>query len=183
MMMWTRRAGVALGVGGLAVGLLTVAPRTAPEAQAANTVSAKKLLQQLPVTVERSSGYDRDDWKHWIDADRDGCDTREEVLIAEAKGKASTSVGCSVSGRWVSKYDRAKTTNPVHVRHRPHGPAGRSAPVRWAELERRHETAVRQRLVQSIADRGVRVQQPQQVRSRPRPVVADHHPVPVRVRP
>lgn len=94
------------------VGLLTVAPSLVPDAQAAKKVSAKKLLNQLPVRSEKPKGYNRSGWRHWIDADRDGCDTREEVLIAEAKGRARTGSGCKVYGKWVSKYDKVRTKNP-----------------------------------------------------------------------
>jgi len=38
----------------------------------------------LLIAVERPEGYDRSLFKHWIDADKNGCDTRKEVLIAEA---------------------------------------------------------------------------------------------------
>ena len=36
------------------------------------------------ISPDYSQGYDRELFKHWIDADNDGCKTRAEVLIAEA---------------------------------------------------------------------------------------------------
>ena len=68
---------------------------------------AAALLNLLAVRAEAPrSGYDRDLFRHWIDADRDGCDTRREVLIAEAVAAPSIGSGCRLSGgRWVSRYD------------------------------------------------------------------------------
>ena len=37
------------------------------------------------LAAEYEGGYDRTLFKHWIDADKNGCDTRQEVLISEAK--------------------------------------------------------------------------------------------------
>ncbi len=59
------------------------------------------------------SGYDRDLFNHWIDADGDGCDTRDEVLIAESVDPVNIGPGCSLSGgRWISVYDGVETTDP-----------------------------------------------------------------------
>ena len=51
------------------------------------------------------------DWGRWIDSDRDGCDTREEVLVEESVTSASLETGrCRVaSGRWHSLYDATET--------------------------------------------------------------------------
>jgi hypothetical protein len=80
-------------------------------AQAEN-VTAKTLLAALPVRAESSmTGYSRDKFPHWIDADSDGCDTRKEVL--QRQRLQGTLVGCLVTGgRWYSAYDGLYFTNP-----------------------------------------------------------------------
>ncbi len=79
----------------------------------ATKVDPLRLLNSLPVSNEVTSGYNRDLFRHWSDLDSDGCDTREEVLIAErVSGKVS---GCKVvNGTWVSQYDGAVTTNATN---------------------------------------------------------------------
>lgn len=82
----------------------------APSSFAAERRDAQRVLNSLPVSVERDGGYDRDLFAHWSDLDGDGCDTREEVLMDErTRGEVA---GCRVvGGRWVSIYDGKKTTN------------------------------------------------------------------------
>ncbi|MFH1216493.1 MAG: YHYH domain-containing protein [Pseudomonadota bacterium] len=51
--------------------------------------------------------YNRDDWPHWTDADKDCQDTRAEILIRDNKGliKFKRNRGCSVTwGRWICPY-------------------------------------------------------------------------------
>jgi hypothetical protein len=68
--------------------------------------TAAGLLAQLPVTAENTSRYDRDLFPHWSDPDRDGCSTRDEVLISESLTPVTIGTGCAVSeGRWYSPYD------------------------------------------------------------------------------
>jgi DNA uptake protein ComE-like DNA-binding protein len=88
-----------------------VAPSNQNTATSASTL--EDLIDSLPVAVETPNGYDRDLFKHWIDADGDGCDTREEVLIAESLKVVTVGSGCSISGgEWLSAFDLVVTTNP-----------------------------------------------------------------------
>jgi len=65
-----------------------------------------QLLAMLETAPEDRTGYDRSLFRHWIDADGDGCNTRREVLIDEAVGPPTVGGGCSLfGGRWVSLYD------------------------------------------------------------------------------
>ena len=71
-----------------------------------------QVLETLPVAAEDGSGYSRSSFKHWIDEDRDGCDTRREVLIAESLRPVRVGSRCSISGgQWFSVYDGRTTTN------------------------------------------------------------------------
>ncbi len=81
-------------------------------ANAAATVSGTglKLLARLATIPEHPAGYDRALFIHWIDADKDGCSTRSEVLIAESRTTAKVGTGCSVTGSWRSAYDGLTTT-------------------------------------------------------------------------
>ena len=72
---------------------------------------ARPVALVLSITVaERPAGipdYDRDDWDHWDDADRDCQDTRQEVLIAESSEPVSYTDDrrCRVAtGRWTDPY-------------------------------------------------------------------------------
>lgn len=72
--------------------------------------SPSSLLANLKVSSETAgSSYSRSAFKHWTDADQDGCDTRDEVLGQESK----TKISCNLQGgSWVSAYDGVKTKNP-----------------------------------------------------------------------
>jgi hypothetical protein len=94
----------------LAAGL-TASMTGAAEARA--TVSSHNLLDQLGSRAEHPAGYARSKFTLWTDADHDGCDTRDEVLITEGAKRPSVGAGCALThGRWVSRYDGVSVTNP-----------------------------------------------------------------------
>lgn len=78
----------------------------------ARLVAAVDMLRTSP---ERRDGYDRDLFDHWTDTDGDGCDARDEVLLAENRRPGSSRVvgdGCRIDGgRWFSYYDIETTTD------------------------------------------------------------------------
>ncbi len=88
----------------LLVGLLGIG--SVPAAQA-DTTTARALLFKIAISAEGgSTTYDRTYFRHWIDADGDGCDTREEVLIAESRVTVYPGDGCRITrGKWYSYYD------------------------------------------------------------------------------
>jgi hypothetical protein len=78
------------------------------------------LLRKLTVTGESPGGYSRDEFRLWVDEDDDGCDTREEVLIAQAVAAPTIRGICDiVAGSWISEYDRLELDDPseIHVDH------------------------------------------------------------------
>jgi hypothetical protein len=79
-------------------------------------------LDCVPVAEEHIGGYKRSLFKHWIDANKNGKDTRAEVLIAESLVSVRfSSTGKTVStGKWLSLYDgetwtRASDVDVDHV--------------------------------------------------------------------
>ncbi|MFI1031259.1 HNH endonuclease family protein [Streptomyces sp. NPDC020951] len=78
----------------------TQVPASAPQRHApGDTIT-------LPVQDESRTGYSRALFRHWIDADRDGCSTRAEVLLEEAVTAPEQGPTCTLNGdAWHSPYD------------------------------------------------------------------------------
>jgi hypothetical protein len=94
-------------------GLLALVPfvlLTLTQPAQADVSSTSSMLEELKVAQEITTPqYNRAYFKHWIDSDGDGCDTRVEVLQQESLKKVS----CSLKGgSWVSMYDGVKSASP-----------------------------------------------------------------------
>ncbi|MCP3927242.1 MAG: HNH endonuclease [Desulfobacterales bacterium] len=71
----------------------------------------KKLILTIIIllfaTSAYSAKYNRKNWKHWIDADKDGQNTRHEILIRDNIGKIKFKTKKKrrvVSGKWICPY-------------------------------------------------------------------------------
>ncbi|MFJ3800022.1 HNH endonuclease family protein [Streptomyces sp. NPDC090088] len=70
------------------------------------TLPVRDALAALTVADESRAGYSRDKFKHWTDADKNGCNTRAEVLLAEAVNAPEIGPKCALTGgSWYSPYD------------------------------------------------------------------------------
>ncbi|MFG2825043.1 HNH endonuclease family protein [Kitasatospora sp. NPDC048365] len=70
------------------------------------TTTLYGAIDALPVLDEDRTGYVRTAFRHWIDADKDGCSTRAEVLIDEAIQAPVIGAKCAlIGGVWHSPYD------------------------------------------------------------------------------
>ena len=101
-------------------------------------VSASTL--QLVVAEDKTTGYKRSAFKHWIDADRNRCNTRAEVLIEEAIVKPKIGPKCKLTGgKWLSAFDGKTITNAsqLDVDHMvPLAEAWRSGAWKWTAAQR-----------------------------------------------
>lgn len=94
----------------------------------------------LKTAADHEGDYDRSAFRHWIDADKDGCDTRAEVLIEEAIVKPKVGKKCALTGgKWRSQYDKLVTTNAsaLDIDHLvPLAEAWRSGAWAWTDKQR-----------------------------------------------
>ena len=98
-------------------------------------------LDCVAVAEEHVGGYKRSLFGHWIDANKNGRDTRAEVLIAESLVSVTfSSTGKTVStGKWFSLYDGETWTkaSDVDVDHVVAlAEAWRSGAWRWSSARR-----------------------------------------------
>ncbi|MEV5620178.1 HNH endonuclease family protein [Streptomyces bacillaris] len=101
-----------------ALSLALVPLLSAPAAQAAAPAPEVTMLADavglVKVTEEDRTGYTRSSFKHWNSGDdkSDGCNTRNEVLLAEAIVAPTVEAGCKLTGgTWVSYYDGQEVTS------------------------------------------------------------------------
>ena len=101
-------------------------------------VSASTL--QLVVAEDKTTGYKRSAFKHWIDVDRNRCNTRAEVLIEEAIIKTTVAPKCKLAGgNCLSVFDGKTITNAskLDVDHMvPLAEAWRSGAWKWTFAQR-----------------------------------------------
>ncbi|WP_097276132.1 HNH endonuclease family protein [Streptomyces sp. TLI_55] len=93
-------------------------PTPANASAAAQAFPLSYAVGQIPVADESRTGYSRDKFKHWNSGldPADGCNTRAEVLLAEASEAPTVSAGCKLSGgEWLSYYDEQEVTDPAKL--------------------------------------------------------------------
>ena len=87
--------------------------------------------------------YDRDDWRHWVDDDRDCQNTRAEVLIEESRAPVAFAGGedCRVvAGEWLGPWSGEifNEAGDVDIDHHvPLGHAHESGGWRWDDDRKR----------------------------------------------
>lgn len=77
-----------------------------------------EAIDQIPVAAEHREGYSRTLYKHWNKAlnAADGCNTRKEVILAEAVEAPQVAAGCVLSGgSWLSRYDNVVVTDAARL--------------------------------------------------------------------
>lgn len=106
--------------------------------QSAARSNVHAMFKRLRVREPSGAKYSRDEFKHWADADGDGCDTRREVLRRQNLASGGGRCGAE-RGEWVSAYDGVVTDDPssFDVDHLvPLAEAWRSGADEWPEARR-----------------------------------------------
>lgn len=112
-------------------------PRAPPESTEGELVAS--LLAELVVAAEKPAGYDRNLFPHWIT--REGCNTRQTVLIRDVQDGLTVNDRCVVqTGLWYSPFDDVWVDNPraIDIDHLvPLAEAWRSGAHSWDNATRR----------------------------------------------
>ena len=114
------------------------APMHSPALQSPTQQNRSTMRVALAPAPSGLPVYDRDDWKHWTDANRDCQDARQEVLIAESLTAVTYRTGdqCRVvAGQWLALYSNTIVTEPgkLDVDHMvPLGNAHDSGAWNWS---------------------------------------------------
>ncbi|MFF8505579.1 HNH endonuclease family protein [Streptomyces anulatus] len=137
---------LARGIGALTLTLAPLLPP--PAAQAAQAAPAAEVttladaVGLLKVTEEDRAGYTSSSFRHWNAGEdtTDACDTRAEVLLAEAVVAPTVGSGCKLTGgRWTSYLDGQEVTDAgsLDVAHLVAlGEAWDSGASAWTEARR-----------------------------------------------
>lgn len=108
-----RKSLITLLVGAAVFAALPATARAATVDASTGPVLVRVLIAELPVADESRAGYVRTAFKHWVDADKDGCNTRNEVLKVEAVTAPEQGAGCKLTGgSWFSYYDDTVVDGP-----------------------------------------------------------------------
>jgi hypothetical protein len=111
------------------------------------TLRLRDAVRRLPVATEVRRGYDRDLFVHWVDANGDCQDTRDEVLAAESRVEVS---GCDIkTGNWLSYYDGVVVTRSrdLDIDHMV------ALAEAWDSGARRWTAGTRRRFANDLGDR------------------------------
>lgn len=74
-----------------------------------NTIT---ILDSIEIAPAQDVKYSRSEWKHWLDLDGNGCDTREQVLMETGTDVNTDPKTCKVlSGSWVEPYSGTTVTD------------------------------------------------------------------------
>lgn len=86
---------------------------TAPFTVTVDGAALAADIEALAVAEEQNDGYDRSLFPHWKDDDGNGCDARDDVLVAQDRSGGLTEADCggAMTGEWVSMYDAEAVTD------------------------------------------------------------------------
>lgn len=78
--------------------------------------AALAILDSVTIGDSQDVDYARSEWKHWSDLDGNGCDSREDVLIASGSGVVSDPGTCKITaGSWVEPYANITITDSSKI--------------------------------------------------------------------